>query len=553
MALTEEEELELLQLEEEEAADAENTEEDAPGTTFLSKLRSGGLGAVEGATMGFADELAGAAKAAGIDPLSPVPLIAQPIIQAGKDISNGTNPVDRYRQARDFVRAKMEAARAENPKSFMGGQFGGAAASMLIPGMAPVRGAKALQIAKMGSAIGAAQGLGESEADLTHGDVAGAAKDTASGAAAGALISGAGSGVGKALKFAGNKVGQAVEHISGIPKWLANLARREGPSIFNAEGTEQSITNAVDKVQDTITSYRKEAGRALGAVKEELGIATPLREQAEEIAARGIHDLKPEEVVRQTLGLIDNAKPQGRDMLKTMVETRQAIDDLVDFSRKGIKPISGKQEAILKDLRGALNEKISQVTETPMTAERSVMGVPTGQELAGATRNIGQELRAAEGQFAQAADTFETLRPRLDTHRKVMASVKADLQEGLRSIDPDLQALQAVPGGQEAFGQVRNEVARFLFKTADPQGGGTLTLLAKTLGLTPERAGRFLAASGKGLDDFVAAHPRALEFLRTLEQTAARGGQSLAVANFVLQQRDPEYAAMVSDLTEGGK
>lgn len=517
-----------------------------------SKAESFGLGAAEGATFGFGDEAVGLANALGLDPAHGD--FAQNLAEQGvKYLTGKEKPVDKYREARDFVRAKMGSAKEANPKTFMGGQFTGGAATALIPGVAPVRGAKLLELMKIGALAGGAQGLGSSEADLTKGDVLGASEDTAKGAALGALISGGIEGAGKVGRFALDKVGQVAEHLSGLPHWLARVARREGPAVFNAEGTEASITNAVDDLQSKITSYRKDAGAALGQVKEGLGIRDDFRARAEDIAERGIHDLKPEEVVRQTLGLIDNAEPQGRDMLKTMVDTRQAIDDLVDFSRKGIKPIPGKTEAVLKNLRGALNEKIAAVTEQPMEMSRSVSGIPTGEVPAGPVRNIGQELRLAEGDFSKAADTFDTLQPRLDTSQKVISTVKNDLQEGLRSVNPDLESLGNVPGGPEAFNTARNEVARFLFKNADGHGGGTLTLLAKTLGLTPDRAGRFLAVSGKGLDDFIAAHPKAIQYFQTLAQTAGRGGQSLAVANFVLQQREPEYQQMVNDLTEGGQ
>ncbi len=511
-----------------------------------------GLGASEGATFGFGDEAAGLANALGLDPARG-DFAENFAAQGVKYLTGKENPVDKYREARDFVRAKIEAAEQANPKTFMGGQLTGGTATALIPGVAPVRGAKLLQLMKMGALAGGAQGLGSSEADLTKGDVLGASEDTGKGASLGALTAGGIHGAQKVGRFALDKAGQVAEHLSGLPHWLARVARREGPAVFNSEGTEQSITNAVDDIQSQITSYRKGAGVALGKVKKSLGIQDTLRDQAEDIAKRGIHDWDPQGVVRQALGLMENVRPNGREILKTMVDTRQAIDDLVDFSRKGIKPIPGKTEAVLKNLRVALNKKIASVTEQPMKMSRSVSGIPTVEVPAGPVRKIGQELRMAEGNFAKAADTFDTLQPRLDTSQKVISTVKNDLQGGLRSINPDLEALGNVPGGPEAFNTARNEVARFLFKTTDGSGGGTLTLLAKTLGLTPDRAGRFLAASGKGLDDFIAAHPKAIQYFQTLAQTAGRGGQSLAVANFVLQQREPEYQQMVNDLTEGGQ
>lgn len=607
----EEEEFEFRLRAEQEANAAGAAEPEIPDTSLLSKAKSAGMGAAEGASMGFADELAGAAAAAGIDPTSPLPPTVQPFVQAAKYVTGRENMVDKYRAARDYVRARMGAAREANPKSFMGGQVGGGVASLLIPGMAPAKGAGMAARVGTGVLAGATQGLGASEADLTNGEVLEAAKDTGTGAAIGGLVSGATEAVAPVARFARAKVAQLAENLSGLPHWLANLARKEGPTIFKtAEGTDESILRSVDDIQDKITSYRRGAGDSYERIARDLGVSTGLREQAEDIAVHGTRQLKPDEVVRQALGLLENKNPEGRDILKSIVDVRRQLDDLVDFSNKGIQPIGGKEQAVLKNLRAALNEKMGEVTEEigkrpmmapadwdtdlgrnmksrdwhsfeearhwirrrPFTspvhaAEEAINDADFPQKPARAaakyvfenaealptTRNIGQELRAADAEFAKAAEVYDTLRGRLDTPQKVISTIRGDLQEGVRSINPDLQALREVPGGQEAFNTARNEVARRLFKTSDGQPGGTLTLLAKTLGLTPERAGRFISASEKGLDDFIAAHPKALQYLQLLEQTAARGGQSLAVASFVLQQREPEFQAMVNDLSEGGQ
>jgi hypothetical protein len=158
MPLSEAEELELLELEKERAT---ATAKPKPGM-----MESFVRGAGQAATFGFEDE----ARAALMAPFS--------------DKS--------YTELRDEIRTLNDEAKKENPKTFLAGELSGGLATAFVPGVAPAKaastGAKILQAA----GIGAAYGLGNSEADLTKGQFVDAAKDTAigagTGAAAGALI-----------------------------------------------------------------------------------------------------------------------------------------------------------------------------------------------------------------------------------------------------------------------------------------------------------------------------------------------------------------------------
>lgn len=119
-------------------------------------------GGAQGATLGFADELAGAGGA-GIDALRKM---------------STSDLVKDYIANRDKYRQGDEAARASHPYAFGGGEVTGGLASALGTGGlgGGLKGALGL---------GAIGGLGASKADLTQGKLTGALKDTAAGAGLG--------------------------------------------------------------------------------------------------------------------------------------------------------------------------------------------------------------------------------------------------------------------------------------------------------------------------------------------------------------------------------
>lgn len=108
---------------------------------------------------------------------------------------------DEYRHERDSVRQANAAAKEAHPWAYGAGQIAGG----FVPSMvaAPLAGA-----AKVATGIGGLMGLGNSTADVTQGDVGGAAVDTGIGAATGYGLSKVGS-------YIANKLG------AGAPKATA--------------------------------------------------------------------------------------------------------------------------------------------------------------------------------------------------------------------------------------------------------------------------------------------------------------------------------------------
>lgn len=112
-----------------------------------------------------------------------------------------------YTQARDESRANFHAAEEANPITSVLGSLAGGVGSLAVPGMGAVGKGLTGAIAT-GAKLGAINAFGNSEADLTKGDVGGVASDVAMGAGTGAVLGGASDVVGKGLSFVASKASQ---------------------------------------------------------------------------------------------------------------------------------------------------------------------------------------------------------------------------------------------------------------------------------------------------------------------------------------------------------
>jgi len=143
------------------------------------------LGALQGASLGFADELEGG-------------------LQAGKEVLVGdaklANLLDEYRRQRDLARAEYEQAKLDAPNAFLAGELAGGVGSAVLTGGlgAGVRGA---------AAMGAIAGAGSSDTDVTGLDpeqLKEMASDAATGGAVGGALGAAAKGVGSVISRASN-------------------------------------------------------------------------------------------------------------------------------------------------------------------------------------------------------------------------------------------------------------------------------------------------------------------------------------------------------------
>lgn len=205
--------------------------EDAPKEGEPSILETAARGAVQGASVGFADELGAAA----LSPLEQLRRQAAELIEGTPehtdkmlrqqgftgDVEAKDDLSEVYEELRDTTREANKEAEEANPATYMGADIAGG----IIPGLATGGGTAAAgvlktgakeamkQAAKTGAKYGAVAGAGYSEAD----GLTGLATDTALGAGTGAI---AGVGLPLAAKGIKNTIKGAGK---GLQKTLETL------------------------------------------------------------------------------------------------------------------------------------------------------------------------------------------------------------------------------------------------------------------------------------------------------------------------------------------
>lgn len=380
------------------------------------------------------------------------------------------------------------------------------------------------------------------------------------------------------------------------------------------------VEAGVRDIQKVIKEARAKAGQGIQAEKEKLGFKS-LEEKAQEIAQRGqTPKLTDEELVRETVRALDPNKPADAGEIEGLVRLRQSIDDRVNFGQKDINPPGTEMSAILKKLRAKINERLGG----PMEADLETFPMPEGEPRppagfgpGAAEQPFGAPLRAAETEFSRVAKITDPLAKKFETVPKGVSSVKTSMQEGLRSVDPELRALEELSGGKEALSRAEIAESRFLegektfkesLKSMDPMAGrfetapkgmdtmrnvmreGTeaidpdmkaikempggeeaLTRLkaevnrfdADRVDVQPTTESQLVAQvigitparAARLLSQAVNAGPfPGLSRVATiLTKAASRGPEALATTNFLLQQQDDEYRRAVQALQQGGE
>lgn len=244
----------------------------------MDRSQSAAIGAVDGLTLGFSDEMVGGEMAVGdkiaqhlrrAGIVDPEPRVSDEIHQPGYLITANGKRLDRkapsfvpdsgpmpdedfgdlYRKRRDEARSLKDKSVRDNPKTTLTAELAGGVA---VPFGNAAKGAKgasyassALRFAKAGAPIGAAAALGSSKADLTKGQVGRAAADTALGGVMGAGTS--------AL------LGPATENVFGkLSQYLKTSAEENA---LKAAGVRGGITNAMQKIGYETADETRELGR----------------------------------------------------------------------------------------------------------------------------------------------------------------------------------------------------------------------------------------------------------------------------------------------------
>lgn len=468
--------------------DSIQTEKEAP-----SELESATRGAAQGLSLGFADEATGAAEAA-LDWL--------------KNDPKGF--MDNYRKHRDESRANYSEAEKANPKSYMGGQIAGAVGSAFVPGM---QGATLGKLA----ALGAAQGLGNSSADITTGnteDLVQAAKDTGLGAGIGAAAYGVSKiPFGKILNKAADKADDVAERLA------VNATGATGRASENfAPGTgRQLLDKGIVGFGDTAENVAQKAGAAMeqagGTMDDVLRTldSSGAKASVDDVVStleQKINDLSQspgnESLIKQLQKEVDNLYLRGESQIAPSVaeQAKRNFQSQVNW----MSPEVDKKAA--SHLSSAFKNEVENVAEQ------------ASPELAGA--------------FKEAKNTYGMLAPVKEAAEKRAAQMAQSPFGGLGDImsggvGGTVGGMVGGPGGAVA-GTAANIAFKRVVQPRLTSSGAVMTdYLADILRYAPEKLGKYAVP---------------------LQNALARGGSSLAATHYILQQTDPKYRELVNTSEE---
>jgi hypothetical protein len=229
-------------------------------------IESGLRGLEQGATLGFGDELNGAMST-----------LLDTLTGRNKNLSI----LDDYAKQRDESRAAFKAAEDAHPYISGAANLAGGIAPALLTGGASLPEQGIAGAAKLGALYGAVGGLGNSEADLTRGQVGQSIRDTATGGVMGGVLGGAvhagAEKFGDALKKAGIGLGTAAKEVAGTPMELPMIAEPvesfkqglQGQKLYGIKANkdlQQQFINSMDQLGEKLQTAES------GAVKNQTNL-----------------------------------------------------------------------------------------------------------------------------------------------------------------------------------------------------------------------------------------------------------------------------------------
>lgn len=452
-----------------------------------------------GGSFGFADEANGALNAAGriagVEGLG----TARHLENGGQELSwkGPTFKMDdihkAYQAGRDSARADQAADLATNPKTALASNIAGGVLSAGGLG-------KAATTLKGMAGTGALAGLGNSNADLTEGDVGGAALDTAKGA-----------GIGLALGAGGKLVGKGIQSVRS-----ANLAQ-------TAEGLAESATGATGKQAE---NFLPGTGRYMLDNK-----IVGFGDSPGDIASRANAAMDTAEAVKQNV--IQN-QPSNVPVDRNTV---------YNYLRDKIQSLSNdeSQTGLAKALEGNLDDITATAdangSEIPLSQSETVrkgfdkigkwnsssdaVANEANKITANAYREAGENAATqASPEMGQAFQGAKAVQ-----HRLIPVAEAAEKRASTLSQSPigglgDIASM-AVGGPKAAIAR------RLLSPRIASAGAVTADQLSKVLEKAPESFGQFAGV---------------------LQGAAARGGVSLGATDYILQQTNADYRSKKNEV-----
>lgn len=526
-------------------------------------LEAGIEGLGQGATLGYGNELAAALEQ-----------VTFPVASflTGQDVQ-----ADPYLEARDKYEARTKQLEAENPGSYMAGNIGGAIASGIATSpLTAIKGAtgakKLLDAARIGALQGAAMDVDNKKGEYSLG-----AKDRLQNMAIGGVLGGV---------FQG-----ATNLMNKAPVALADTAEGLAARALGAErGTIKSI--GYDKV--------KQAGRT--ALDE--GVLSPFA-STEDLATR-VSALKQKggEAMGDVYKAIDEAGVSTFNPLDEAVNVEKKIGDFYKspINRGEAKQFENTIESML--MRGDKNIPISEaqalkeelgkvanwknninITEKEKMARDAYKVVSEGIDRAvesGSqqlnTPGLLEKLKQGKDIFSKTS-TMEKLlenKQASESGNKLMgltdwelaggglAGTLAGVATGGAGVLATGGALLAKKGfekyGAQSGALLLDKISKTLLKSPqwmkvakdNPQVFNQfVTQMASQMGeQNPQQSNVATGTRPLKNKEEILQKTGGSKYAQVMQKAAEKGGESLAAANYVLSQRDPEYRKIIEQKEE---
>lgn len=372
--------------------------EEAPGA-----LESFARGAGQGVSLGFGDELAGAAGAVGTA-----------WGRAGRRLLDGkllpdsleaeVDAVGRgYRKARDEVRAENADAERSNGGAYLAGQIGGGAATGIATGGLGhgLKGALAT-----GAAEGAVSGFGGSGSDLTKQDVkeyARAAGDALKGGGLGLVGGGVGYGIGKGVRAAGRWGKDVLDRARGSLRASAEAVQEAEERAAAEAAQEAEVRMGKAHAQGLEMNAKLDRKKAQEAGRKAMQEARAAREGRTEVDPRLRELDRMNKEHGQALEMNKRAAARARARADAEADARTQADPRVraqDAAAREAEKAAGARTQVDQRLRAQDRENIQAARAAENQARQEAQ----------AAQRRAEQLEKAQGQALQKNKELDAAR-----------------------------------------------------------------------------------------------------------------------------------------------
>lgn len=448
-------------------------------------------GAAQGATFGFADELAGAAET-GLDVLT------------GKTGLSLDDIVSKYKENRDESRAAYKAAQEASDGAYFAGELTGGIA-IPIPGSGAIKGLSALdkikRAAKIGTAAGAAGSLGSSEED----SVVEMGKDVLAGGLAGGLLGGTTEAV----------IPKIRQKIKDIKDWTMEFKH------------PQALADIFE-------------GAKLGKTAEELTDKTVLGREAKDVATNlaGLsEDIMKKEAQLPKKIAISRAAQEGKGTVDVADKARYLIDagDQIRTTDPTNKNVIEQAQNALSDLSG-LRKKVDPITgrEYKKTAGEIVADF--------FDKSVAQDKVESWGYSQSVLEKLKPLIGHFDDFSKNGLPKEAD--EGLKSAWKSWINLQKQLGGADGAANTIREIVE-----SRPKGASfTIDNIDQARSVLDEIREKSLIDLEGAVGNIFKENPHLMNLLDVLRDPKINPANKVDIANQLIEQTNGITGQLVGTL-----